>query len=297
LAALEYLRNVEEKGRVQAGDPPRQVVTGAWRRYLSETECKPDAKAYVFCSLDRLHAALRRRDLFVQPSFRYADARLGLLKGQAWEAARPTICRSLGHSLSAEETLAGLGCQLDHVYRQEAAGLPSNPLARIESVEGKDELVLTAPDKLDEPPSLVRLREEIARRLPRVDLPEILLEVAARTGFAAKFTHVSERESRVEDLAVSLCAVLIAEACNIGFEPLIRNELPALRRSRLSWVNQNFVRNDTLTEANACLVAAQNGNPFGAPLGRRRGGVCRRAAVRRARAHHSCRTQSQVFRP
>ena len=59
------------------------------------------------------------------------------------------------------------------------------------------------------------VREEIARRLPRVDLPEILLEVAARTDFAAKFTHVSERESRVDDLRTSVCAVLIAEACNI----------------------------------------------------------------------------------
>jgi TnpA family transposase len=262
LEALEYLRKVEEKGRAQAGNPPRQVVMAVWRRYLPETDGKLDWKAYVFCCLDQLRSALRRRDLFVQPSFRYADARIGLLNGQAWEAARPTICRSLGHSLSAEETLVGLGRQLDHVYHQVAANLPANQLARIESVNGKDELVLTAPDKLDEPPSLVRLREEIARRLPRVDLPEILLEVAARTDFAAKFTHVSQRESRVDDLTTSICAVLIAEACNIGFEPLIRNDLPALRRSRLSWVNQNFIRNETLTEANACLVAAQNSIPL-----------------------------------
>jgi len=215
LEALEYLREVEEKGRVQAGNPPRQVIMGVWHRYLPETDDKLDWKAYVFCCLNQLRSALRRRDLFVQPSFRYADARIGLLSGQAWEAARPTICRSLGHSLSAEETLVGLGRQLDHVYHQVAANLHTNQLARIESVNGKDDLVLTAPDKLDEPPSLVRLREEIARRLPRVDLPEILLEVAARTDFAAKFTHVSERESRVDDLRTSVSAVLIAEACNI----------------------------------------------------------------------------------
>jgi len=109
-----------------------------------------------------------------------------LLNGQAWEAARPTICRSLGHSLSAEETLVGLGRQLNHVYHQVAANLASNQVAQVESVEGKDELVLTALDKLDEPQSLVRFREQIAPRLPRVHLPEILLEVAARTDFAAK---------------------------------------------------------------------------------------------------------------
>jgi TnpA family transposase len=88
------------------------------------------------------------------------------------------------------------------------------------------------------------------------------LEIAARTGFPAKFTHVSKRDSRVSDLPTSLCAALLAEACNIGLEPLVRNDIPALRRSRLSWVNQNFIRTETLTEANACLVAAQNRIPL-----------------------------------
>jgi Tn3 transposase DDE domain len=80
--------------------------------------------------------------------------------------------------------------------------------------------------------------------------------------FASRFTHVSEHASRVSDLSVSICAVLIAEACNIGLEPLVRADVPALRRARLSWVNQNFIRNETLTDANACLVAAQNYIPL-----------------------------------
>jgi TnpA family transposase len=63
-------------------------------------------------------------------------------------------------------------------------------------------------------------------------------------------------------MVTSLCAVLVSEACNIGLEPLVRNDVPALRRARLSWVNQNFIRNETLTEANACLVAAQNAIPL-----------------------------------
>lgn len=66
----------------------------------------------------------------------------------------------------------------------------------------------------------------------------------------------------MSDLSTSLCAVLIAEACNTGVEPLVRNDVPALRRSRLSWVNQNYVRNETLTSTIACLVAAQNQIPL-----------------------------------
>ena len=92
--------------------------------------------------------------------------------------------------------------------------------------------------------------------------PEILLEIAARTDFAVAFTHVSERAARVTDLGVSVCAVLLAEACNTGLEPLVRHETQSLRRDRLSWVSQNYLRDETLRAANARLVAAQTGIPL-----------------------------------
>ncbi|MGA2402176.1 MAG: Tn3 family transposase, partial [Syntrophobacteraceae bacterium] len=263
-AIAQALRDlVEQDGpRMKTGEVHREVVTRGWRRSVFNQDGAIDRKAYVFCCLDCLRSALRRRDLFVAPSIRYADARIGLLSGAAWDAARSTISRSLGHSLSAEETIAALAQELDQAYRTVTANLPGNPAARVETSDGKDDLVLTGLDKLEDPASLVRLREAVNARLPRVELPEILLEIATRTDFTSKFTHVSERESRVGDLPVSLCAVLIAEACNIGLEPLVRNDIPALRRSRLSWVNQNFIRSETLTEANACLVAAQNSIPL-----------------------------------
>jgi TnpA family transposase len=94
-----------------------------------------------------------------------------------------------------------------------------------------------------------------------VDLPEILLAMAARTGFTEECTHIRAREAWAADLATSLCAVLMAEACHIGLTPLVRGEVPALRWSRLVWVSQHDVRNDTLTEANARLVAAQHQIP------------------------------------
>lgn len=76
---------------------------------------------------------------------------------------------------------------------------------RFETVNGKNDLVLSPLDKLEEPPSLLALRDAVATRLPRVDLPEILLEIASRTGFTDAFTHVTERTTRITDLNTSLC--------------------------------------------------------------------------------------------
>ena len=180
------------------------------------------------------------------------------MAGAEWEAARPSICRTLGLPSDPQPILAALSEELDRTYRHVAARLPENPAVRFETQGDQTDLIVSPLDKLEEPPSLIPLREAVAARLPRVDLPEILLEIAARTRFTEAFTHLTERTARVEDLATSVCAVLLAEACNTGPGPLVRRDIPALKRDRLAWVDQNYVREDTLIAANATLVAAQS---------------------------------------
>jgi TnpA family transposase len=255
--AFKWLRANEFLAK-PANDAPCEVITKSWRRYVLGKDGGMDLRAYTFCVLHQLYAALRRRDVFVSPSWRYGDPRAGLLCGSDWEATRPIIWRTLGLTPDPEPVLAALANELDQTYRAVAARLPNNSAVRFQTVEGTKELVLSPLDRLEEPPSLLALRDAVAARLPRVDLPEILLEMASRTGFTDAFTHLTERTARATDLNTSLCAVLLAEACNTGHEPLIHNDIPALRRDRLSWVNQNYIREETLLAANAKLVSAQN---------------------------------------
>ena len=252
LQALAWLHEQPEH------DPPVDIVERAWQAHVVRPGGKVDASAFAFCALDKLRVALRRRDVFVSPSWRYADPRAGLLVGNEWEMARPVICRSLNLSVTPAPTLTLLTKELDATYRAVAARLPDNKAVRFETVAGKQELVLSPLDGLDEPASLVALRSALKARMPRVELPEVLLEIAARTGCMAAFTHLTERTARANDLTTSLCAVLLGEACNIGPDPFTRQDTPALRRDRLMWVDQNYVRDDTLAAANAMLVAAQN---------------------------------------
>ena len=238
--------------------PPSEIIGKSWQRHVMREDGTFDFHAYTFCVLEELKTALKIRDVFVAPSWRYADPRSGLLNGAEWEATRPIICRTLGLSATPEPTLKALAVELDLTYRAVADRLLENTSVRFDTVGSKQELVLSPLDKMDEPASLVTLREKVASMLPRVDLPELILEVAARTGCIDAFTHVSERSARASDLNISLCAVLLAEACNTGLEPLISGDIPALKRDRLSWVDQNYIRDETLTAANAMLVAAQS---------------------------------------
>jgi hypothetical protein len=99
---------------------------------------------------------------------------------------------------------------------------------------------------------------KICSRNARASVFELLLELHVRTGFLSEFTHIHESKSRVSDLLTSLCAVLVAEACNIGLAPLVHKGIPALERDRLSHVQQNYIRPETLSRANARLVDYQD---------------------------------------
>lgn len=123
--------------------------------------------------------------------------------------------------------------------------------------KGRETLTIRNLDKLAEPESYLQLKALVDTLLPHVDLPEVLLEIQAKTGFMDEFTHVNESFARVNDLSTSICAVLIASACNIGLTPLVRSDVPALTRGRLTWVEQNYIRPETLIRANARLVDAQ----------------------------------------
>jgi hypothetical protein len=106
--------------------------------------------------------------------------------------------------------------------------------------------------------SLTWLKATTEAMLPRIDLPDLLFEVHSWTGFLDSFGHVSDRRTRMEGLFVSLVALLVSQSCNIGLTPVIDPENKALTRSRLSHVDQNYVRADTLSAANAALIAAQS---------------------------------------
>jgi len=258
LTAVRFLAQLERQRHPDMHNAPLDWVPGAWRRLVVPRHAPiADRHAYTLCAVERLQESLRRREVFVPRSERWGDPRVKLLQGAQWDALRPQVCRALGRSEAPEPELHALAQELETTYQRTVANLPTNAAVRVEQVKGRDTLTLTGLDKLEEPPSLLRLRDAVLKRLPRVDLPELLLEIHARTGFAHAFTHISEGDARVADLPISLCAVLLAEACNIGLEPVVRADIPALTRSRLSWVQQNYIRAETLTRANACLVDTQ----------------------------------------
>lgn len=152
--------------------------------------------------------------------------------------------------------LAEHATRLDEMYREVVSRLDSDTPATVDD-EGKPHVaaLVAVPD----PPSLIDLRRRVERMMPKIDLPELVLEVMSwHPGFIEAFTHASGNDARVADLGLSVAAVLCAYAMNVGLGPVTSPGVEALTRDRLHHVDQNYVRFDTLAAANTVLVQAQS---------------------------------------
>jgi Tn3 transposase DDE domain len=94
-----------------------------------------------------------------------------------------------------------------------------------------------------------------------------ILEIDGYTGFADKFTYISEHNARVDNLPLSTCAAPAAEACNSGIGWCVEPANPAPIYARRAWLQQNYIRAETLVHASARLVDAQSLIPQGKAFG------------------------------
>jgi hypothetical protein len=226
--------------RLRHDEVNADLVTGAWQRAVYHNRDLPagavDRDAYVLCVLEQLHRKLLVRDIFARPSVRWADPRAQLLGGTEWQAVRGEVLAGLGLDQPVEAHLAEAAAGLDAAWQLLARRLEeAGPDASVRVVPDGDRVKLSIErlEGVGEPPSLVALRDTVDAMLPRVDLPDLLLEVHAWTGFLDEYTHIGGLAARMDDLPVSVAALLVAEACNVGLTPVVKPSVPALTRDRL----------------------------------------------------------------
>ncbi|GGJ58600.1 Tn3 family transposase [Deinococcus roseus] len=264
LEAWQALGRLEGRKKVDLREVPTDLLDRQWKSKLKNEDGTLNRAAYTLGVLEHLWESLSKREIFVETSVRYTDPTAKLLSPADWEKQRIEVCQSLNLSPDADTFISGISEDLHLHYLFVAGRVKKNASLVLQDSEDQKS-VRPHLEKLDafiEPDSLKWLRAEVKKLLPKVDLPELLLEVHSWTGFLSMFTHISEGNSRVTDLLISICAVLTSEACNIGFEPVSHQSHPALTKDRLSWVNQNYVRVETISEANARLVNFQKDIPL-----------------------------------
>lgn len=238
-------------------DVDAELVRGSWRPLVFPGEGKVDKNAYVFCVLTQFHSRLKRREIYAETSTRWRDPRAQLLDGAAWAAAKDTVLTALELPEDPDELLAGHAALLDSTYRGVAGRFNENDAVSLDA-EGRVhvERIKAVPDAK----SLVDLRKRVEAMMPRVDLPEVILEVMGwEPSFGEAFTPVSggRPRLRMKDLDITIAACLVSHALNIGYGPVVKKGVEALERDRIGHVDLNYLRPETYAAANAPLIRRQ----------------------------------------
>ncbi|MGB0094276.1 MAG: Tn3 family transposase [Solirubrobacteraceae bacterium] len=170
---------------------------------------------------------------------------------------KDSVLRALSLPTTPDDLLAQHARTLDAAYRAIGGRLEANTAV---SLDRDGQLHIERLDAIDDPASLTELRRDVNALLPRVDLPEVILEVMSwEPRFVAAFVAASGGQTRLADLHVTIAACLTAHALNIGYSPIAKKGVPALERDRISHVNQNYLGTETYAPANVWLIAAQAG--------------------------------------
>lgn len=210
-------------------------------------------KCVLIAAVELLIQSLKRHDIYVPQSILYNNPMDCLIDEKDWVHQKDILLEQLDLPSTAEELSIRLKDDLDLSYKEALSRWPTSKMARIENEE---RLVVSRLKKSYERKEDKAFRRRILQLLPKIDLSDLLLEVNQQLMLTKSFNHLSDKETKMKDLDISLLAVLLSEACNIGFSPVSKEGFDSLKYDRLVYVNHHYIRVDTLSGANQKIIHA-----------------------------------------
>ncbi|WP_313047654.1 Tn3 family transposase [Nonomuraea jabiensis] len=179
--------------------------------------------------------------------------------------------RPMGRSARQADPAAGVAGasrqRLDRAWPEDGPGPASTgsgrgPGRRLQQVAANPAVTVKGGrlklEALPLPDGYQAVHDAVQAMLPRIDYPELLLEVNGHTGYFEVMPHLSGSEARRPDLDISQAGVLVARSCNVGFVPVVKPGQPALTLSRLLGVEKGYFHHEDIAAASATLVTAQS---------------------------------------
>ena len=251
LRALVLVHEIHQgKRRKLPDDAPTDFVLKTWKAYIRDETGAFNWRHYELAALWVLRQQLRSGDIHLpNVSRRFCKFSTYLMPKADWQENQGDLAQLTGTPLDGKLRLRQREEELRHLMAQVEALLNTTGS---DLREEKDKLVLTPLEAEERALELKQLTHTVGERLPALDITDLLIEVDNWTHFSEPLEHLHSPQTRDPSLLQHLYACLLAQACNLDLKQMAVST--GLSYRRLLWCNTWYIRDETLREANNCLV-------------------------------------------
>lgn len=262
LGAVEALRRMCREGRsVLPRRAPTSFLRPRWRKVAFPAGGGIDRRAYEVAVVVHLRERLAPGSIWIDGSRAYRTLDDYLLPQPAFVAMRAEGQLGLAVAPVFRDWHADrrelLTRRMGEVERAAAAGEP------VDVVITGGELTIS-PLRRAARDEAGALKACLYALLPRVRITDLLVEVAAWSGFAERFTHARSGDTATDQSA--LMGAILADATNLGLGRMAESSR-GLTLARLRWTAEWHVRDETYRSALAAIADAHIAHPLGAVWG------------------------------
>ncbi len=222
-----------------------------WKHLIRE-EGSVDRRLYETAVLSTLRDGLRAGDVWIEATRNYRRFDTYLLPEQEVESAVVDLAADTDAAMYMERR-AG---ELDRRLATFAHLLPAGRLEGVSLVRGK---LRITPLTAITPPEATALDRKLDGLLPRVQITELLHEVAQRTGFLQCCRDL--RSGKVHDNPNAVLAAILADVTNLGLERMA-NASRGVTYAHLAWTQSWYMSAANCRAALARIVDAHHAQPF-----------------------------------
>jgi TnpA family transposase len=252
LNAISLLCQLDSEGKRKVpNDTPLEFVPSKWKTYVLDGFGHISRRYYELSVLWALRIAVRSGNVWLEGSRRYANPETYLIPKEQWQDMRPTVFGLLQIGEDGEGRLKELGTHLDAELVKLNETIKDNHLIRIEA----DELIVSHLDAEKVTETKQQLEHLVSKRLPHVDLTDLLIEVDQLTGFSQFLIHAGGGSSRSNETKTYLYAAILAQACNLGLKTMA--QIADLSYDSLVWHTNWYLCEETLRPAINAIVDFQ----------------------------------------
>ena len=194
----------------------------------------------------------------MEGSRRYADSASYLIPAGRWPPLRAELCQLTAVPADGRARLDELGHQL-HAALQAVEPALAATGGRVR-LDDDGQLVVGPLPAEELPEGTEELRAAAAGRLPHLQIPSLLIEVDAWSGFTDALVHPGGATHRSPELRRNLYAAVLAQATNQSLAEMA--DATGISEDTLAWTTEWYLREETLKAANTLLVNRHQREPL-----------------------------------